>query len=143
MQFSVTSADHGFCCTGIVESLWRETAHLGIKTLLIEPGRFRTKLLSSNNMKAVTSNIPDYADFSKTLVATLGKEDQAQPGNPVKPVQITLDLVRQEGIAEEREIPFRLPLGRDVYDDMKTKCEETLKLLEEWKTTIRSTDIEE
>jgi NAD(P)-dependent dehydrogenase (short-subunit alcohol dehydrogenase family) len=26
--------------SGNVESLWKETAHLGIKTLLIEPGRF-------------------------------------------------------------------------------------------------------
>ncbi|CZR50359.1 related to ketoreductases [Phialocephala subalpina] len=116
---------------------------LGIKTLLIEPGRFRTKLLSKNKMKAVISTIPEYAEFSKTRVATLSKEDQAQPGDPVKLVETILDLVRQEGITEGREVPFRLPLGRDVYGDMKTKCEETLKLLEEWKTTIRSTDLEE
>lgn len=113
-----------------MEGLWRETAHLGVKTLLIEPGRFRTKLLSKNKMKAVTSTIPEYADFSKERVATLAKEDQAQPDDPVKPVQIVLDLVRQEGVAESKEVPFRLPLGRDVYDDIKNKCEETLKLLE-------------
>jgi hypothetical protein len=61
----------------------------------------------------------------------------------VKLVEIILDLVRQEGVVGGREIPFRLLLGVDVYDDMKAKSEETLRLLEEWKSVIRSTDYEE
>jgi len=94
-------------------------------------------------MKAVTSAIPEYTDLSKTLIDALAKDDQAQRGNPVKLVEIILDLVRQEGVANGREIPFRLPLGIDVYDDIKAKCEETLKLLKEWEPTIRSTDCED
>ena len=94
-------------------------------------------------MKAVTSTVPEYADLSKTLVDALAKDDQAQRGDPVKLVEIILDLVRQEGVAKGREIPFRLPLGVDVYDDIKAKCEETLKLLKEWEPTIRSTDHED
>lgn len=115
---------------------------MGIKTLLIEPGRFRTKLLSSDNKRIAISAIPDYADFSKNLADSLAKEDQAQPGDPVKLVEIILDLVRQEGVVKGRDIPFRLPLGVDVYGDMKAKSEETLKLLENWKSVIRSTDLE-
>jgi hypothetical protein len=126
--------------SGIVEGLWRETTPLGIKTLLFEPGRFRTKLLSSGNMKAAASTIPEYAKFSKNLMGGLAKEDQTQPGDPVKLVEIILDAVRQEGIAKGREIPFRLPLGTDCFDDIKAKCEETLRLLKEWEPTIRSTD---
>jgi len=128
---------------GIVEGLWRETIPLGIKTLLFEPGRFRTKLLSSGNMKATASIIPEYEEFSKSLLGELAKEDQTQPGDPVKLVEIILDVVRQEGIAEGRDIPFRLPLGTDCYNDIKAKCEETLKLLKEWESTIRSTDHED
>lgn len=96
--------------------------------------------MSSGNVKTVASTIPDYADFSKALLHGLSQEDQNQRGDPVKLVEIIVDLVRREGIAAGREIPFRLPLGLDVYDDMKAKCEETLKLLEEWKDVIRSTD---
>ena len=128
------------CEIGIVEGLWRETTPLGIKTILFEPGRFRTKLLSSGNMKATASTISEYAEFSQNLLGGLAKEDRAQPGDPVKLVEIILDVVRQEGVAEGREIPFRLPLGIDCYDDIKTKCEETLKMLKEWESTIRSTD---
>lgn len=128
---------------GIVEGLQRETEHLGIKTLLIEPGRFRTKLLSSGNLKAVVSSIPEYEEMSKTLRNQLAGEDQNQPGDPVKLVGIILDLVRGEGVAAGREVPFRLPLGTDCYADLKAKCEETLRLLEEWGPVIRSTDFEE
>ena len=91
-------------------------------------------------MKAVQSSIPDYSTFSTTLLDGLASEDRAQPGDPVKLVEIALDLVRQEGVAKGRNIPLRLPLGVDCYDDVKAKCEETLKLLEEWKGVIRSTD---
>ncbi|KAF1988940.1 NAD(P)-binding protein [Aulographum hederae CBS 113979] len=129
-----------FALEGVVEALHQETAHLGIKTLLIEPGRFRTKLLSSENMKAARSSIPEYQSFSQNLLDGMAKEDRAQPGDPVKLVEIIIDLVRREGIAEGKEVPFRFPLGADCYDDIKTKCEENLKLLEEWKGIIRSTD---
>jgi hypothetical protein len=93
-------------------------------------------------MKAVVSGIPEYAEMSKTLRTQLAGEDQNQPGDPVKLVGIILDLVRGEGVAEGREVPFRLPLGSDCYEDLKAKCEETLRLLEEWGPVIRSTDYE-
>ncbi|PMD49949.1 NAD(P)-binding protein [Hyaloscypha bicolor E] len=131
-----------FALEGIVESLWRETSPLGIKTLLIEPGRFRTKLLSSGNMKTVSTEILEYKDFSRTLLKGLAEADQMQPGDPIKLVEMVLDLVRQEGIAEGKEIPFRLPLGSDCYNDVKAKCEETLELLKKWEPMIKSTDYE-
>lgn len=125
---------------GLVESLNRETSPLGIKSLLIEPGRFRTKLLSSGNLKAFSTKIPDYADFSKALLKGMAEADQNQPGDPIKLVEIVVDLVRQEGTAEGKEIPLRLPLGSDCFNDVKAKCEETLKMLKEWEPMIKGTD---
>lgn len=91
-------------------------------------------------MKSAASDIPDYVDFSKALMEGLAKEDMSQPGDPIKLVNIILDLVRKEGIAEGKEVPFRLPLGIDCFDDVKAKCEETLKLLHDWEHVIRSTN---
>lgn len=125
-----------------MEGLSRETAHLGIKTLLIKPGRFRTKLLSSSNKKIAVSNPRLHRLFHKSG----GFASERGPGSARRSCEareIILDLVCQEGVAEGREIPFRLPLGVDVYDDMKAKSEETLRLLEEWKSVIRSTDHED
>lgn len=94
-------------------------------------------------MKVRPSNISDYADFSKALLGGLANEDQRQPGDPRKLVKIILDVVRQEGVASGINVPFRLPLGNDVYADMESKCEETLKLLRDWATVIQSTDYSE
>lgn len=94
-------------------------------------------------MKAIRSTIPEYADFSRILLDGLAKEDHTQPGDPVKLVDIVLDLVRHEGVARGREVPFRLPLGVDCFDDIKAKCEETLRLLHGWEPIITSTNHEE
>lgn len=127
-----------------VEGLWRETSSLGIKTLLMEPGRFRTPFLSpGGNRKDRYSSIDDYEQISKLVLDGCNEQDLAQPGDPVKFVNIVLDLVRQEGVADGKEVPFRFPVGVDCFDDIKQKCEDTLKTLEEWKDVIRSTDIPE
>lgn len=97
-------------------------------------------ILSSGNMKAVQSAIPDYVEASTDFINGLIAEDRTQPGDPQKAVGIILDLVRQEGCAAGRDIPLRFPLGTDCFDTIKQKCEETLKLLEEWKPIIKSTE---
>lgn len=135
-------ASSEFALEGVVEALSKETVPLGIKTLLIEPGRFRTLLLSGNNRKTKLSSIPDYEQLSNNMVQGLSGEDERQPGDPVKLAEIVVDLVREEGVAKGRDVPLRMPLGLDCYDEIKKKCEETLRLLEEWKGVIRSTDLE-
>ncbi|KAI1380531.1 NAD(P)-binding protein [Hypoxylon crocopeplum] len=129
-----------FALEGLVESLARETESFGIKTLLIEPGRFRTMLLSPGNLHGVSSNIPDYVEASKAHIDGLAKEDRTQPGDTQKAVKIIVDLVRREGCAAGKEVPFRFPLGADCYNVIKEKCEETLRLLHDWDSVINSTD---
>lgn len=130
-----------FALEGIVEGLHAETAHLGLRTLLIEPGRFRTNLLSSGSMKARLSDIPGYKERSRVLIEYLSREDQKQPGDPAKLVEIVVDLVRGEGVALGRDVPLRLPLGADCYADVREKCEKTLEVLDTWKAVANSTDM--
>jgi hypothetical protein len=99
-------------------------------------------LLSNNNRKTKLSEISEYAPLSSGKSSGLDAEDRKQPGDPVKLAEIVLDLVRKEGVAEGKDVPFRMPLGIDCYDDVKAKCEETLRLLENWKDVIRSTDMD-
>ncbi|KAF2024069.1 NAD(P)-binding protein [Setomelanomma holmii] len=108
-----------FALEGIVESLRPDTSPLGICTMLIEPGRFQTKLLSSRNMVPRYSTIPDYGQASKDFFAGLAKEDMNQPGVTAKGASIILNLVRKEGVAEERDVPWRLLIGTDCYEGIK------------------------
>ncbi|KAK5997681.1 putative oxidoreductase YusZ [Cladobotryum mycophilum] len=73
-----------FALEGIVESLWRETEPLGLRTLLVEPGRFRTLLLSPENVKITKSKIPDYIEASKIFNAHITGEDRKQSGDVEK-----------------------------------------------------------
>ncbi|KAK0283740.1 hypothetical protein LTR35_006199 [Friedmanniomyces endolithicus] len=140
-DFCGTYAGSKFALEGIMEALRLETEPLGIRTLLIEPGRFRTRLLSGDSRKTKTSAIPDYYDLSSSKSDGLDAENMRQPGDPSKLVEIVLDLVRHEGVAKYMTVPLRMPLGIDCYDDIKAKCEETLRLLEDWRGVITSTDM--
>lgn len=127
----------------MAEALHNETQHLGIRTLLVEPGRFRTKLLSAGNMQAAESKYTEYTDLSQNLLRHLAEEDQAQQGDPDKLVRIPADMVRREGCAAGKEaLPFRLPIGRDMVADVRGKCEGTLALLREWGPVLASTDFD-
>ncbi|KAI0602069.1 hypothetical protein F4775DRAFT_588885 [Biscogniauxia sp. FL1348] len=129
-----------YAMLGSWEDVDRETAEFGIKTLLIEPGKFRTKLLSTGSAQLVPTKIPDYASPNAKFVHRINSEDQTQSGDTGKGVHIIVDLVRREGCAATREVPSRLPLGRDCYDTIKEKCEKTLAVLRDWESVIKSTD---
>ncbi|KEY74968.1 hypothetical protein S7711_01317 [Stachybotrys chartarum IBT 7711] len=129
-----------FAIEGFAESVRAETETLGIKTLLVEPGRFRTNLLTLGNLKLTSSKISDYEEAASANIEGLALEDRAQPGNPVKAISIVLDVIRGEGAAAGRAAPFRLPLGRDCYDEIKAKCDDMLDVLRSWEDVITSTD---
>ena len=101
---------------------------------------FRTSLLSKDNDAITHSKFQEYEQLSKEMSELFAKADRNQPGDPSKAVEIILDLVRKEGIAEGKEIPFRLPLGKDAFNIFKAKIEGTGKVLEEWADVIQGTD---
>lgn len=131
-----------FALEGLVESLRWETQPFGIKTLLIDPGRFRTPFLSSSGgMTIVEPKVDAYRAAYQEFQGNIAKEDGTQPGDVQKGVGVILDLVRREGVAKGKEIPFRVPLGTDCFETIKEECEDTLAVLKEWEPVIKGTDI--
>lgn len=141
--------------TGMVEALQKEVEQFGIRTLLFEPGQFRTNLLSPSHVVANVSKIDDYKEASEMTLRSYTDVDSKQRGDPAKAVEIIMDVVRSETFyryIEEGDVPyafrnakygpmkFRLPLGQDAFDAIKTKCDLTLKVLDAWELLITSTD---
>ncbi len=128
---------------GVFESFRQETADLGIKSLLVEPDAFRTKLLSSENHKPIPTKYADYELLAGTALERLCANSGLQLGDTLKGVEVIIDVVKQEGKAAGREIPERLPLGSDAVALLRAKCRSTLQLLDEWEEIISSTGIKE
>ncbi|PNP58825.1 hypothetical protein THARTR1_01073 [Trichoderma harzianum] len=129
-----------FALSGAVECLAKELAIFspGIKVLIVEPGYFRTKVFS--NINHVEPRNPDYAQFNAGVrqfeASLVGKE----PGDADKAVTRMIELVKGTGMAAGKQIPLRVPLGLDGWERVKTKCEETIKICEDWEEVAKSTD---
>ncbi|KAL4877882.1 hypothetical protein BJY04DRAFT_209612 [Aspergillus karnatakaensis] len=128
------------------EALSLEVSPFGIKTLLIEPGQFRTSLLSStkpgNTFHAPSSSIPEYDAVVQPVFEPFRAVAGKQRGDPVKAVNRIIDVVKGEGEAEGREWPGELVLGEDAVGAVRGKCEQTLKQLGEWEGFVTGLDCE-
>ena len=124
----------------MVECLQKETAAFGVQNILFELGFYKTKIYSQPNLVFEPLSVPEYTDIFNNLQAGVAAVDGNQPGDPVKAAERMVDVVRKEGMAAGKDIPFRLPLGRDAMEQVRNKCVNTLKIIEEWKDFIVSTD---
>jgi NAD(P)-dependent dehydrogenase (short-subunit alcohol dehydrogenase family) len=97
-----------FALEGFTEALHHEVKPLGIRVTLIEPGAFRTGFAGSAAMQAA-GHIADYADLTAGISAYFTAQDDQQMGDPVKAVQVIIDMV------ESDTTPVRLLLGEDAY----------------------------
>ena len=125
---------------GIVECLQQEMPMFGVKTIIFEPGYFRTQALSQKNLKHEPSTIPAYAEFNKMSIEFERSACGNEPGDPKKAVERMIDVIKGEGEAAGKSMPPRLPLGTDGLAVMRDKCKATLKLCDEWEGFIKSTD---
>ena len=128
--------------SGYVECLQKETSHFGIQSIIFEPGYYRTKIFSPENCKVSPPTHADYNDLFAAMVAAVQAIDGKQRGDSVKCVDRMIDVLKSEGMAAGRPMPKRLPLGPDTMEYIKAKCVETLKLCDDWKDVICSTDLE-
>ncbi|KAL3461783.1 hypothetical protein BJX64DRAFT_299965 [Aspergillus heterothallicus] len=123
------------------DALDQEVSTIGIRTLLVEPGQFRTELLSAQNSMFAESSVPEYQDVAQATFKAFRDVHGKQRGDPVKGVGRVIDLVRGENGAAGREWPKELALGPDAVAVIRKKCEETLKTLAEWEEFSRGTDV--
>jgi NAD(P)-dependent dehydrogenase (short-subunit alcohol dehydrogenase family) len=82
LSFCSAYAAAKFGVEGWMESLTPEIAPFGIRTMLVEPGFFRTELLSPNSTTYAKPNIDDYARQTREIVAAWSSMDGKQGGRP-------------------------------------------------------------
>ena len=113
-----------FAVEGLIETVGVETAHLGIKTTLIEPNGYATDWSGASAVQT-TSDIADY-DPVRDAFARSGENPETW-GNPTATIEPVLNLVDAENP------PKRLLFGKIAYQTIHDLYERRLKEIEEWK----------
>src|SRR5436309_4182260 len=109
-----------FGVEGWMESLTPEVAPFGIRTMLVEPGFFRTELLTDESTKWPKPSIDDYAEKTRHTVSAWKKMNGLQGGDPAKLAKALLQL------ASQPEPPLRWPAGADAVETFEKKANELL-----------------
>jgi len=120
-DFLTAYAASKFGVEGFMEGLASEVAPFGIKTMLVEPGFFRTELLSPRSTSYAQASIDDYAERTRATVAGWQSMDGQQGGDPVKLAEALVQLVALD------EPPLRFAAGADAVELFETKAQTLLE----------------
>jgi NAD(P)-dependent dehydrogenase (short-subunit alcohol dehydrogenase family) len=115
-MFCTAYAAAKFGIEGWMESLTPEIAPFGIRTMLVEPGFFRTELLSNDSTTYAQPTIDDYAERTKEIVSAWKSMDGKQGGDPAKLADVIVKLVAL------KEPPTRFAAGADAVQMFETKA---------------------
>lgn len=110
--------------------------------MILELGMFRTTIMGPERIKLNATSITEYDDLREQLVQFIQASDGSQIGDPEKAVKVMIDLVKGEGVGEEKSLPGTLPFGSDSLAAMRGKALANLAVCDEWEDLIRSTDFE-
>ena len=83
-EFCTAYAASKFGMEGWIESLTPEVAPFGIRTMVVEPGFFRTELLTPESTNYAEPSIEDYAERTEQTVALWNSMNGRQGGDPAK-----------------------------------------------------------
>ncbi|MCU1436107.1 MAG: oxidoreductase [Pseudarthrobacter sp.] len=119
-EFLTAYAASKFGVEGWAESLAPEIAPFGIRTMIVEPGFFRTELLTPDSTQYAESIIEDYSGRTEQTVAAWQSMNGLQSGDPAKLANALIKL------AELDEPPLRFAAGADAVELFDTRAK-TLK----------------
>lgn len=115
-MFCTAYAAAKFGVEGWMESLAPELAPFGIRTMLVEPGFFRTELLTAGSTTFAEPNIDDYAQRTRETVSAWSSMSGKQGGDPAK---LADAIVRLAGL---KEPPARFAAGADAVQTFEAKA---------------------
>jgi len=119
-DFLTAYAASKFGVEGFMEGLASEIAPFGIKTMLVEPGFFRTALLTPQSTRYAEPIIADYADRTAATIQAWQGMDGKQGGDPAKLADALVHLAALE------EPPTRFAAGAHAVELFETKAQTLL-----------------
>jgi NAD(P)-dependent dehydrogenase (short-subunit alcohol dehydrogenase family) len=119
-EFTSAYAASKFALEGWMESLAPEVAPFGIRTTIVEPGFFRTDLLTPESTSYAAPSIEDYAERTQRTVVAWNGMNGRQGGDPAKLAAALVEL------AGQAEPPARWVAGADAVQGVEQKARDLL-----------------
>src|SRR3712207_1372264 len=117
-EFNSAYAAAKFGLEGWMESLHPEVAPFGIHTTIVNPGFFRTELLTQESATYATPSIEDYADRHAARVQWYEAMHGRQSGDPAKLARALITIASQE------QPPRRFIAGADAIAVAEQKVQD-------------------
>jgi NAD(P)-dependent dehydrogenase (short-subunit alcohol dehydrogenase family) len=119
-EFCTAYAASKFALEGWMESLTPEVAPFGVRTMVVEPGFFRTDLLTPESTSYAQPSIEDYAERTRQTVAAWNGMNGQQSGDPAKLAHALI------GLATSEQPPVRWVAGAGAVAGVEQKAKDLL-----------------
>jgi NAD(P)-dependent dehydrogenase (short-subunit alcohol dehydrogenase family) len=136
-EYNTAYAASKFGVDGWMESLAPEVEPFGIHTTVVNPGFFRTELLTKESTNYAPASIGDYAERNAAMRELYESTNGKQPGDPAKLAQALLTIVDQE------QPPFRFIAGADAIEQAEAKLAERQQQIDAYRDLSTSLALDE
>jgi NAD(P)-dependent dehydrogenase (short-subunit alcohol dehydrogenase family) len=136
-EYNTAYAASKFAVDGWMESLAPEIGPFGIYTTVVNPGFFRTELLTKESTTYAELAIEDYAERNAAQREFYASMHGKQPGDPAKLAQALLT------IADEKQPPFRFIAGADAIAAAEEKLAERQQQIDAYRDLSSSLALDE
>jgi len=123
-EFGTAYAASKFGLEGFIESLEAEIAPFGIETMIVNPGFFRTELLTKESTQFAMLSVADYAERRAKTEEFYTSHNGKQGGDPAKLARALIQLASQD------ELPRRFLAGADAVATAEHASAVLLKQIE-------------
>jgi NAD(P)-dependent dehydrogenase (short-subunit alcohol dehydrogenase family) len=107
-EFNSAYSASKFGLDGWMEALSAEVGPFGIQTMIVNPGFFRTELLTDASTNYADPAVEDYAERRCQQIAFYKAQNGKQGGDPAKLAQALLTLTQED------QLPLRFLAGADA-----------------------------
>jgi len=120
-----------FAVQGISEALAQETAALGIKVTIAEPGGTRTDFIKG--VVQPENVLPEDYPTTTQLFERFGSMQGLQLSDPRRVAEVLIE------VSENENPPLHLPLGEDSYSGIQNQLDKISKEISQWRETSLAT----
>src|SRR4051812_13466160 len=136
-DFASAYAASKFGLEGWMESLQAEVAPFGINTTIVNPGFFRTELLTEQSTNYAAASIPDYDERRAAQLEFWKTQNGLQSGDPAKLARALITITSKE------PPPRRFIAGADAIATAEQKVADLKSQIESERELSTSLDFDE